>query len=71
MSAGTDLIRKTNPRIPANTTDEQIAEVVKATVMGLTISLTPEFLAAAVVGGGELRMAEDVAQKFIALMDRI
>ena len=71
MSAGTDLIRKTNPNIPASTTDKQIAEVVKATVMGLTISLTPEFLAAAVVGGGELRMAEDVAQKFIALMDRI
>lgn len=71
MSAGTDLIRKTNPRIPANTTDEQIVEVVKATVTGLTLSLTPEFLAAAVVGGGELRMAEHVAQKFEALITRI
>ena len=71
MSAGTDLIRKTNTNIPANTTDEQIAEVAKATVMGLTLALTPEFLAAAMVGGGELRMAEHVAQKFTALLDRV
>ena len=71
MSAGTDLIRNTNTNIPSNTTDEQIAEVTKAVVMGLTLSLTPEFLAAAVVGGGELRMAEHVAQKFEALIDRV
>ena len=38
--------------------------------MGLTLALTPEFLAAAMVGGGELRMAEHVAQKFTALLDR-
>ena len=71
MSAGTDLIRKTNPSIPADTTDEQIVEVVKAVVVGLTLALTPEFLAAAMVGGGELRMASHVAQKFTALMDRV
>lgn len=71
MSAGTDLIRKTNPSIPADTTDEQIAEVAKAVVVGLTLALTPEFLAAAMVGGGELRMAEHVAQKFEALVTRV
>ena len=71
MSAGTDLIRKTNPSIPADTTDEQITEVAKAVVVGLTLALTPELLAAARVGGGELRMAEHVTQKFTALLDRI
>ena len=71
MSAGTDLIRKTNTRIPADTTDEQITEVTKAVVMGLTLSLTPEFLAAAMTGGAALSFAEHVAQKFEALIERV
>ena len=71
MSAGTDLIRKTNSKISADVSDEQVAEIVKATVVGLTLSLMPEFMAAEVVGGGELIMAEHVAQKFTDLLDRI